>query len=97
MTPTLPRLAHPLVALGAAAADVGAGGGDDPSGVTPPDEIPQARLPQAKCRRVRLVEAEAVIPFRQACQHRNPERRCSSARPAACRRARRSCRRACRR
>ena len=55
MTPTVPQLACPLVALGAveagrgagpgsgagagARAGVGAGGGDDPSSVTPPGKI----------------------------------------------------------
>ena len=41
----VPQLAYPLVALGAAEAVVGAGGGDDPSGLTSPGEIPAREPP----------------------------------------------------
>ena len=48
MTPSVLRLACPLGALDDAEAGVGAGGGDDPSGVTPSGEIPAGEAPSGE-------------------------------------------------
>ena len=48
MAPTVPRLACPSVALNAAKAGVGAGGGDDPSGVTSPGKNPAGEAPSGE-------------------------------------------------
>ena len=45
VTPTVPRLASPLVTLADEEVGVGAGGSDDPSSVTPSSEIPAGEAP----------------------------------------------------